>query len=166
MPLGDSRGARKLGLLRSFLAKLTAKHFRMTVFGFLFSFHKVIWISVSYKSNYYLTTLRWLECVHYGNDVSLRHPRPHAAPKMQSSWVLATLSPCQHVGEIKAAAAGFGLPAGVRTFPPPDMCPLVTVYRERVYGSYIRAFQFGQKKFRFDSIRQSDKFAACTLIFK
>ena len=40
-----------------------------------------------------------------------------------------------------------------------------------------RAFQFGQKKFRFDSIlatesiffdsiRQSDKFAACTLIFK
>ena len=42
------------------------------------------------------------------------------------------------------------------------------------------AFQFGQKKFRFDSIRfslpnrffrfdsirQSDKFAACTLIFK
>ena len=34
-----------------------------------------------------------------------------------------------------------------------------------------RAFQFGQKKFRFDfryridSIRQSDKFAACTLIF-
>jgi len=29
-----------------------------------------------------------------------------------------------------------------------------------------RAFQFGQKKFRFDSIRQSDKFAACTLTFK
>jgi len=40
-----------------------------------------------------------------------------------------------------------------------------------------RAFQFGQKKFRFDSIlatewifldsiRQSDKFATCTLIFK
>jgi len=30
-----------------------------------------------------------------------------------------------------------------------------------------RAFQFGQKTFfRFDSIRQSDKFAACTLIFK
>ena len=30
-----------------------------------------------------------------------------------------------------------------------------------------RAFQFGlKKKFRFDSIRQSDKFAACTLIFK
>ena len=29
-----------------------------------------------------------------------------------------------------------------------------------------RAFQFGQKKFRFDSIRQSDKFAACTLIFE
>ena len=29
-----------------------------------------------------------------------------------------------------------------------------------------RAFQFGQKKFRFDSIRQSDKFAACTLIFR
>jgi len=28
-----------------------------------------------------------------------------------------------------------------------------------------RTFQFGQKKFRFDSIRQSDKFAACTLIF-
>ena len=31
---------------------------------------------------------------------------------------------------------------------------------------HSRAFQFGQKKFRFDSIRQSDKFAACTLIFK
>ena len=45
---------------------------------------------------------------------------------------------------------------------------------------WTRAFQFGQKKFRFDyirfslwnrffrldSIRQSDKFAACTLIFK
>ena len=31
---------------------------------------------------------------------------------------------------------------------------------------YTRAFQFGQKKFRFDSIRQSDKFAAFTLIFK
>jgi len=44
---------------------------------------------------------------------------------------------------------------------------------------HIRVFQFGQKKvsirfdsryridfFRFDSIRQSDKFAACTLIFK
>jgi len=31
----------------------------------------------------------------------------------------------------------------------------------RVVG---RAFQFGQKKFRFDSIRQSDKFAACTQI--
>ena len=31
---------------------------------------------------------------------------------------------------------------------------------------HARAFQFGQKKFRFDSIRQSDKFAACTLIFK
>jgi len=45
---------------------------------------------------------------------------------------------------------------------------------------YTRAFQFGQKKFRFDSIQfslpnrffrfysiqQSDKFAACTLIFK
>jgi len=30
----------------------------------------------------------------------------------------------------------------------------------------IRALQFGQKNFRFDSIRQSDKFAACTLIFK
>jgi len=29
-----------------------------------------------------------------------------------------------------------------------------------------RAFQFGQKQFQFDSIRQSDKFAACTLIFK
>jgi len=29
-----------------------------------------------------------------------------------------------------------------------------------------RAFQFGRKKFRFDSIRQSAKFAACTLIFK
>ena len=29
-----------------------------------------------------------------------------------------------------------------------------------------RAFQFRQKKFRFDAIRQSDKFAACTLIFK
>ena len=29
-----------------------------------------------------------------------------------------------------------------------------------------REFQFGQKKFRFDSIRQSDKFVACTLIFK
>jgi len=31
-----------------------------------------------------------------------------------------------------------------------------------------RAFQFGQKKIsiRFDSIRQSDNFAACTLIFK
>ena len=29
-----------------------------------------------------------------------------------------------------------------------------------------RAFQFRQKKFRFDSIRPSDKFAACTLIFK
>ena len=33
-------------------------------------------------------------------------------------------------------------------------------------GLASRAFQFGQKKFRFDSIRQSDKFAACTLIFK
>ena len=33
---------------------------------------------------------------------------------------------------------------------------------------FSRAFQFGQKKvsIRFDSIRQSDKFAACTLIFK
>jgi len=30
----------------------------------------------------------------------------------------------------------------------------------------IRAFQFGIKKFRFDSIRQTDKFAVCTLIFK
>jgi len=28
----------------------------------------------------------------------------------------------------------------------------------------FRAFQFGPKKFRFDSIRQSDKFAACTQI--
>ena len=34
-----------------------------------------------------------------------------------SSCVLATLSPCQHVGEIMAAAAGCGLPAGVRTIP-------------------------------------------------
>jgi len=45
-----------------------------------------------------------------------------------------------------------------------------------LYDSFLtsRAFQFGQKKFRFDSryridffnsIRQSDKFAACTLIF-
>ena len=34
---------------------------------------------------------------------------------------------------------------------------------------YARAFQFEQKSFdsiRFDSISQSDKFAACTLIFK
>ena len=30
----------------------------------------------------------------------------------------------------------------------------------------IRVLQFGQKNIRFDSIRQSDKFAACTLIFK
>ena len=29
-----------------------------------------------------------------------------------------------------------------------------------------RAFQFGIKKFRFDSIRQFDKLASCTLIFK
>ena len=29
-----------------------------------------------------------------------------------------------------------------------------------------RALQFGLKMFRFYSIRQSDKFAACTLIFK
>ena len=33
-------------------------------------------------------------------------------------------------------------------------------------GVETRAFQFGPKKFRFDSIRQSDKFAACALIFK
>ena len=30
---------------------------------------------------------------------------------------------------------------------------------------HTRAFQFRQKKFRFDSIRQNDKFAASTLIF-
>jgi len=52
--------------------------------------------------------------------------------------------------------------------------------RRRGEGVRIRAFQFGQKVsirfdsilatesifFRFDSIRQSDKFAASTLIFK
>jgi len=49
---------------------------------------------------------------------------------------------------------------------------------EGLNGLCIRAFQFGQKNFdsirfslpnrffRFDSIRQSDKFAAFTLIFK
>jgi len=39
---------------------------------------------------------------------------------------------------------------------------------ERLVGDMLSstAFQFGQKMFRFDSIQQSDKFAACTLIFK
>jgi len=49
-----------------------------------------------------------------------------------SSCVLATLSPCQHVGEIMAAAAGCGLPAGVRTIPehPPDMRPITVLEKE------------------------------------
>jgi len=49
--------------------------------------------------------------------------------------------------------------------------------RSLSWPAAIRAFQFGQKKFLFDSIlatesiffdsiRQSDKFAACTLIYK
>ena len=55
------------------------------------------------------------------------------------------------------------------------MLPLLSCCAHTQHEVCTRAFQFGQKKFRFDSryridifdsIRQSDKFAACTLIFK
>jgi len=59
---------------------------------------------------------------------TLRHARPRAAPKMQMApaWsCMVTLSPCQHVREIKAAAAGAGCQL-VSGHSPQDMCLPVT----------------------------------------
>ena len=50
--------------------------------------------------------------------------------------------------------------------PPPAAAAAAAAAERAQHLLCSRAFQFGQKKFRFDSIRQSDKFAACTLIFK
>ena len=51
--------------------------------------------------------------VETGMSATRRHARPHAAANTQmapaGSCCMATLSPCQRVAEIKAAAAGCGL---------------------------------------------------------
>ena len=67
------------------------------------------------QSNYHLTTLWKMECVRNGSDTSLRHALPHAAPKMQmapAGSCMATLSQCQHVGEITVTVAECGFSAG------------------------------------------------------
>jgi len=73
------------------------------------------------------------------NDASpLQHARPHVVRKMQmasSGSCVATLSPCQRVGEIKAAVAGCGLPAGVRTFLLPGHVSPGHGFREIVHDS-------------------------------
>ena len=53
-------------------------------------------------------------------------------------------------------------------FAPTDWRQKQTRRSRRRYRDELdtKAFQFAQKKFRFDPIRQSDKFDACTLIFK
>jgi len=68
---------------------------------------------------------------------TLRHVRPRAAPKMQlaPAWsCMATLSPCQHVREIKAAAAGAGCQLVSGHSPPGHVSP-GHLFRERVYDS-------------------------------
>jgi len=81
-------------------------------------------------SSYYLATLCRLECPQHDGMPATRHTQGAAG----SSRVLDTCSPCQRVGEIKAAAAGCGLPAGVWPFPPRYVSPGHS-FKERVYDS-------------------------------